>query len=246
MVLELPSNEDRTGRTITILFAFPIGVGASIYLEEYARENLINRIIQTNINNMAGVPSIIYGMLGLAIFVRVLEPITSGSLIGVVDPTTANGRTILSAGLTLGLLILPLMGGLVLLYRRFAVVKREGEDLEKVYAFARQVEQIGPDEDGPRRLVEAIRELLNAERVALWLPPYLDEEPRLIVAADDGREWYDGPTDPDDLFRRRATEGPHDGPVLVSLGAVAAFIVLSVLASLVWPEKAKEADRGAA
>ncbi len=116
------------------------------------------------------------------------------------------------------LLILPLMGGLVLLYRRFAVVKREGEDLEKVYAFARQVEQIGPDEDGPRRLVEAIRELLNAERVALWLPPYLDEEPRLIVASDDGGGWYEGPSDPDDLFRWRATEGPHDGPVLVSLG----------------------------
>ena len=116
------------------------------------------------------------------------------------------------------LLILPLMGGLAVLYRRFAAVKREGEDLEKVYAFARQAEQIGPDEDGPRRLVETIRELLNAERVALWLPPYLDEEPRLIVASDDGRGWYEGPSDPDDLFRRRATEGAHDGPVLVSLG----------------------------
>jgi diguanylate cyclase (GGDEF)-like protein len=115
------------------------------------------------------------------------------------------------------LLILPLMGGLVLLYRRFAAVKREGEDLEKVYAFARQVEQIAPDDDGPRRLVEGIRELLNAERVALWLPPYLDEEPRLVVVSDDGRSWYDGPSDPDDLFRRRATEGVHDGPVLVSL-----------------------------
>lgn len=95
---------------ITILFAFPIGVGAAIYLEEYARRDLwINRLIQTNINNLAGVPSIIYGMLGLAIFVRLLEPITSGSAFGVADPTTANGRTILSAGLTLSLLILPLL-----------------------------------------------------------------------------------------------------------------------------------------
>lgn len=95
---------------IAILFAFPIGVGAAIYLEEYARDNWINRIIQTNINNLAGVPSIIYGMLGLAIFVRALETITSGAAFGLVeDPTTANGRTILSAGLTLGLLVLPLI-----------------------------------------------------------------------------------------------------------------------------------------
>jgi phosphate transport system permease protein len=94
---------------ITILFAFPVGVGAAIYLEEYATDNWINRIIQTNINNLAGVPSIIYGILGLAIFVRLLEPLTSGSIFGFVDPTTANGRTVLSAGLTLGLLVLPLI-----------------------------------------------------------------------------------------------------------------------------------------
>jgi phosphate transport system permease protein len=95
---------------ITILFSFPVGVGAAIYLEEYATDSALNRLIQTNINNLAGVPSIIYGILGLAIFVRVLEPLTSGAVFGVVeDPTTANGRTILSAGLTLGLLILPMI-----------------------------------------------------------------------------------------------------------------------------------------
>ena len=67
-------------------------------------------MIQTNISNLAGVPSIIYGMLGLAVFVRMLEAVTSGRLLGAVaDPTTANGRTIISAGLTLGLLILPLI-----------------------------------------------------------------------------------------------------------------------------------------
>ncbi|MFW6063613.1 MAG: phosphate ABC transporter permease PstA [Chloroflexota bacterium] len=94
---------------ITILFSFPIGVGAAIYLEEYARDNRLNRFIQTNINNLAGVPSIIYGMLGLAIFVRLLESLTSGAAFGSADPTTANGRTILSAGMTLGLLILPII-----------------------------------------------------------------------------------------------------------------------------------------
>ena len=93
----------------TILLAFPIGVGAAIYLEEYASDNWLNRIIQTNINNLAGVPSIVYGILGLAIFVRVLEPLTSGEVFGLVDQTTANGRTVLSAGLTLGLLVLPII-----------------------------------------------------------------------------------------------------------------------------------------
>ena len=54
----------------TILLAFPLGVGAAIYLEEYAGSSWFNRVIQTNINNLAGVPSIVYGILGLAIFVR--------------------------------------------------------------------------------------------------------------------------------------------------------------------------------
>jgi phosphate transport system permease protein len=95
---------------ITILTAFPIGVMAAIYLEEYATDTWINRLFKTNINNLAGVPSIIYGLLGLAIFVRVLESFTSGKMFGVLeDPTSANGRTILSAGLTLALLILPLL-----------------------------------------------------------------------------------------------------------------------------------------
>ena len=95
---------------ICILFAFPVGVGAAIYLEEYAsQDKWYNRVIQTNIYNLAGVPSIIYGMLGLAIFVRALEPITSGAIFGLSDASTANGRTILSAGLTLGLLILPII-----------------------------------------------------------------------------------------------------------------------------------------
>jgi phosphate transport system permease protein len=94
---------------ITAIFSVPVGIGAAIYLEEYAKESRINQIIQTNIDNLAGVPSIIYGILGLAVFVRLFEPLTSGNLFGLVDPTTANGRTILSAGLTLGLLVMPVI-----------------------------------------------------------------------------------------------------------------------------------------
>lgn len=81
---------------IVISVSFPLGVGAAIYLEEYASDNWFNRIIETNIRNLAGVPSIIYGMLGLAIFVRALGGFTGG-------------RSILSGGLTLTLLILPII-----------------------------------------------------------------------------------------------------------------------------------------
>ena len=74
---------------IVVLVALPIGVGAAIYLEEYAGHGFINRLIETNVRNLAGVPSIIYGMLGLAIFVRALAPFTSGMIFGYgFDPPT--------------------------------------------------------------------------------------------------------------------------------------------------------------
>ncbi len=95
---------------ITFGFAFPIGVAAAIYLQEYAVDNRLNRILQLNIFNLSAVPSIIYGLLGLAIFVRAMEPVTSGAVFSsLATDGTANGRTILSGGLTLGLLILPII-----------------------------------------------------------------------------------------------------------------------------------------
>jgi phosphate transport system permease protein len=77
----------------TALFAVPVGIGAAIYLEEFAPRNLVTRAIETNINNLAGVPSIIYGILGLALFVRILEL----------------GESVLAGGLTMALLVLPLV-----------------------------------------------------------------------------------------------------------------------------------------
>ncbi|MBZ0309887.1 MAG: phosphate ABC transporter permease PstA [Anaerolineae bacterium] len=95
---------------VTVTFAFPIGIGAALYLEEYAADNWFNRMIQLNITNLAGVPSIIYGILGLAVFVRFMDEVTSGKIFGLVDnEATVSGRTILSAGLTMGLLILPII-----------------------------------------------------------------------------------------------------------------------------------------
>ncbi|GAB4550653.1 MAG: hypothetical protein OHK0023_16850 [Anaerolineae bacterium] len=91
---------------LTIIIALPLGVGAAIYLEEYAQKNFFNSIIETNIRNLAGVPSIIYGMLGLAVFVRALEELSSGRFVGITD---SNGRTVISAAFTMSLLILPVI-----------------------------------------------------------------------------------------------------------------------------------------
>jgi phosphate transport system permease protein len=94
---------------ITLFFAVPVGVGAAVYLTEFAKKSRFNDLVQTNIYNLAGVPSIIYGMLGLAILVRVLEPFTSGAIFTDGVPPSENGRTVVSAGITLGLLILPVV-----------------------------------------------------------------------------------------------------------------------------------------
>lgn len=74
-------------------FAIPVGMGAAIYLEEYAKPGRINRFIDLNIANLAGIPSVIYGLLGLALFVR----------------GAGFGRSVLSGGLTLALLVLPVI-----------------------------------------------------------------------------------------------------------------------------------------
>ena len=94
---------------ISVVLAFPIGVATAIYLEEYAKDTLPNKIVQVNIYNLAGIPSIIYGLLGLVVFVRLLEPLTSGRILSGSTDLTANGRTIISAGATLALLILPII-----------------------------------------------------------------------------------------------------------------------------------------
>jgi phosphate transport system permease protein len=80
--------------------AFPIGIGAAIYLEEYARDTTFTRFVTANIRNLAGVPSIVYGLLGLAVFVVALR--------GITGPDS-QGRSILSGGLTLAVLVLPIV-----------------------------------------------------------------------------------------------------------------------------------------
>jgi phosphate transport system permease protein len=79
--------------TVTFLTAVPIGVAAGLYLEEYAPKNWFSDIIEINVSNLAGVPSIVYGLLALGLFVYGL----------------GLGQSIVTAGLTLGLLILPIV-----------------------------------------------------------------------------------------------------------------------------------------
>lgn len=79
--------------SLVTVIAFPIGVGAAIYLEEYAARNRLSNFIEINIANLAAVPSIVYGLLGLGLFVRGLDL----------------GRSVLAGALTLSLLVLPII-----------------------------------------------------------------------------------------------------------------------------------------
>lgn len=84
-----------------VVFAFPLGIGAALYLEEYAPRNRLTAFIELNIRNLAGVPSVVYGLLGLAIFVQAMGGF--GSHEGVAR------RTLIAAGLTLATLALPIV-----------------------------------------------------------------------------------------------------------------------------------------
>ena len=78
---------------LTILIAFPLGIGAAVYLEEYAKKHWFSRIVEVNIANLAGVPSVIYGLLGLELFVRMMKL----------------GQSLLAGALTMALLVLPII-----------------------------------------------------------------------------------------------------------------------------------------
>ena len=78
---------------MTAIFTIPIGVSTALYLEEFASDNLLNKIIKINVSNLAGVPSIIYGLLGLAFFTY----------------TLSLGKSLLAGALTMTLLVLPIV-----------------------------------------------------------------------------------------------------------------------------------------
>jgi phosphate transport system permease protein len=79
-----------------IVLAFPVGIGAAIYLEEYARDNTLTRALNATVRNLAGVPSIVYGLLGLSIFVIALQG-------------AQQGRNVIAGGLTMAVLVMPIV-----------------------------------------------------------------------------------------------------------------------------------------
>jgi phosphate transport system permease protein len=81
---------------IVIVLAFPVGIGAGIYLEEYARDTRLTRLLNATVRNLAGVPAIVYGLLGLSVFVLALSPLTGG-------------RSVIAGGLTLAVLVMPIV-----------------------------------------------------------------------------------------------------------------------------------------
>lgn len=107
---------------LTILISVPAGVGAAIYLEEYAVDSWLTRLIRVNLSNLAGVPSIVYGILGLTVFVRMFDVFREGGLawqltgweivavrvLGVRIPLPL-GTAVLAGALTLSLMVLPVI-----------------------------------------------------------------------------------------------------------------------------------------
>jgi phosphate transport system permease protein len=87
--------------SFVVILAFPLGIAAALYLEEYAGDTAFSRFVNVNIRNLAGVPSIVYGILGFTIFTKALQ--------GITGPGRAEGRTIMSAGLTMAILVLPIV-----------------------------------------------------------------------------------------------------------------------------------------
>ncbi len=110
---------------LTAGISFPLGVGAALYLEEYAPQNHLTSFIRLNISNLAGVPSIVYGILGLALFVDAL----------------ALGRSVLSGALTLSLLILPV----IIIVSQEAIRSVPNADKEGAYALGATKWQVTRD-----------------------------------------------------------------------------------------------------
>lgn len=146
---------------LTFLISVPLGIAAAVYLEEYAGDNWINRIIEINISNLAGVPSVIYGLLALGIFVNYLGSITGG-------------KSLISGAMALSLLILPV----IIIATREAVRSVPGKVREGAYALGATRWEVVRDHVLPMSLPGALTGVILAISRALG-----ETAPLIVVGA---------------------------------------------------------------
>lgn len=197
--------------SLTALVAVPLGIGAALYLEEYANDNWLTRIVEVNISNLAGVPSIVYGLLALGIFVNYL-----GSLTG--------GTSIISGAAALSLLILPV----IIIATREAVRSVPGKVREGAYALGATRWEVMRDHVLPMSLPGAMTGTILA------LSRAIGETAPLIVVGAAGFMTFtpNGPTDrftamPIQIFGW--TSLPQEGWVAVAAAGIVVLMVVLLL-----------------
>jgi phosphate transport system permease protein len=172
-----------------VVVALPLGIAAAIYLQEYARDTRLNRILITNTRNLGGVPSVVFGILGLVVFVQALRAITGPD---------SSGRSYISGGLTLSILVIPIVV-LVTMEALRAVPKSLREGAYGVGATRWEVTR-------SHVLPYAAPGVLTGMILAL-ARAFGETAPLLLVGAVTGR-WSRSCRDNTRLCRPRSTRGP--------------------------------------
>ena len=197
--------------SLTALVAVPLGIGAALYLEEYANDNWLTRIVEINISNLAGVPSIVYGLLALGIFVNYLGPLTGGT-------------SIISGAAALSLLILPV----IIIATREAVRSVPGKVREGAYALGATRWEVMRDHVLPMSLPGAMTGTILALSRAIG-----ETAPLIVVGAATFLTFTpNGPTDrftamPIQIFGW--TSLPQGGWVAVAAAGIVVLMVVLLL-----------------
>ena len=197
--------------SLTALVAVPLGIGAAVYLEEYANDNWLTRIVEVNISNLAGVPSIVYGLLALGIFVNYLGALTGGT-------------SIISGAAALSLLILPV----IIIATREAVRSVPGKVREGAYALGATRWEVVRDHVLPMSLPGAMTGTILALSRAIG-----ETAPLIVVGAATFLTFTpNGPTDrftamPIQIFGW--TSLPQQGWVAVAAAGIVVLMVVLLL-----------------
>ncbi|MBA3339465.1 MAG: bifunctional diguanylate cyclase/phosphodiesterase [Geodermatophilaceae bacterium] len=162
---------------------------------------------------------VVTGVLGIVLIsvaIRVTEgrvnrafwPALTVPLVAIGPLSAAGGVTVLllvDISPWGGVLAVGMLAAFWLLYHRYAAAAQDRRSLAEVYEFSESIQNTTSDSDGELVILAAVREKFNAARAALWIPSYLDQEPRSLAVTEDGKNSYPGPDDPDDLLRLETT-----------------------------------------